>query len=117
VIPAGSIRFPVEWEVFDWGPGNTTCRAETQPRVVIKAAVWKTVTLSDLGRMFCNGLRNRCRWLDHIGPVSNGLGNLYGFHTRCFETVCGPWDCIVSVDDFMDGRLSPTLEPRSNETS
>jgi pimeloyl-ACP methyl ester carboxylesterase len=23
----------------------------------------------------CNGLCNRCRWLDYIGPVSNGLGN------------------------------------------
>jgi hypothetical protein len=66
-----------------------------------------------------NGLCKRCRWLDHIGPVSNGLGNRCGFHTRCFETVCGPWECIVYVGDFMpmDGRLSPTLEPRNNETS
>ena len=36
---------------------------------------WDAADWRKRGVATCNGLCNRCRWLDYIGPVSNGLGN------------------------------------------
>ena len=37
--------------------------------------IYPPATSRGASRTGHNGLRNRCRWLDYVGPVSNSLGN------------------------------------------